>query len=224
MSQRPRHRYAADLPRGLPGRHLRTLPGVPAATVNSGTRRARPISTRFEPVSELKDVTTPVPRVLLSATLAGPAPSGSTDTSRLCQGCSRPPRHHPDQAALSYTALLRQDGGEGLSPPLEPQRLTAQTDDLTSSARFASGRAVVKHAGLNPSERTSATINGQTRISRRGLPGLRSAAWRAVWGALRHNKVLMAKHARRRAGTTTGSPAGRPAPRARPPCCAGCGP
>jgi hypothetical protein len=29
---------------------------------------------------------TPVPYVYLSATLAGPAPSGSTDTSRLCQG------------------------------------------------------------------------------------------------------------------------------------------
>jgi len=54
---------------------------------------------------------------------------------------------------------------------------------------------VVKHAGLNPSEHTSATISGQTRISRRGRPGLRSAAWRAVWGALRHNKVLLAKHA-----------------------------
>jgi transposase len=61
--------------------------------------------------------------------------------------------------------------------------------------RFTSGRAVVKHAGLNPSEHTSATINGQTRISRRGRPGLRAAAWRAVWGALRHNKVLAAKHA-----------------------------
>ena len=55
---------------------------------------------------------------------------------------------------------------------------------------------MVKHAGLNPSERTSATMNGQTRISRRGRPGLRSAAWRAVWGALRHNRVLLAKHAR----------------------------
>src|SRR5262249_17965029 len=32
---------------------------------------------------------------------------------------SRPPRHHPDQAALSFTTLLRQDSGEGLSPPLE---------------------------------------------------------------------------------------------------------
>src|SRR5215469_17841696 len=70
---------------------------------------------------------TPVPGVLLSATLAGPAPSGSTGASRLCQGCSRPPRHHADQAALSYSNLLRQATGEGLSPPHGQQRLTAQT-------------------------------------------------------------------------------------------------
>jgi len=70
--------------------------------------------------------------------------------------------------------------------------ILAETGDLH---RFTSGRAVVKHAGLNPSEHTSATINGQTRISRRGRPALRAAAWRAVWGALRHNKVLAAKHA-----------------------------
>jgi transposase len=62
--------------------------------------------------------------------------------------------------------------------------------------RFASGRALVKHAGLNPSEHTSATMNGQARISRRGRPALRAAAWRAVWGALRNNKVLQAKYAR----------------------------
>lgn len=70
--------------------------------------------------------------------------------------------------------------------------ILAETGDPN---RFASGRAVVKHAGLNPSEHTSATINGQTSISRRGRPGLRAAAWRAVWGALRHNTVLAAKHA-----------------------------
>jgi hypothetical protein len=119
LSQRPRHACAAGIQRGLPDRQP-CLPGVPAAHEHSGTRRARPVSARFEPVSWFKDVTTPVPRVLLSATLAGPAPSGSTRTSRLCQGCSRPPRHHPDQAALSFTSLLRQASGEGLSPPLEP--------------------------------------------------------------------------------------------------------
>ena len=61
--------------------------------------------------------------------------------------------------------------------------------------RLASGRALVKHAGLNPSEHTSATMNGQARISRRGRPGLRCAAWRATWGALRGNTVLQAKYA-----------------------------
>jgi hypothetical protein len=52
---------------------------------------------------------TPVPLVLLSVPLAGPKPSGSAGQSRRCQGCSHPPRHHPAQAALSSTALLRQD-------------------------------------------------------------------------------------------------------------------
>jgi hypothetical protein len=91
VSQQPRQGYAPDLPPGLPERHLQTPPEVPAATAHNGTHCARPVSTRFEPVSKLKDVTTPVPRVLLSVTLAGPAPSGSTGTSRLRQGCSRLP-------------------------------------------------------------------------------------------------------------------------------------
>jgi transposase len=61
-------------------------------------------------------------------------------------------------------------------------------------SRFASARALVKHAGLNPSEHSSATLTGKTRISRRGRPGLRTAAWRAVWAALNHNPVLQAKY------------------------------
>lgn len=90
---------------------------------------------------------------------------------------------------LGLTELVTSiDGVSALSGAV----MLAETGDLS---RFTSGRAVVKHAGLNPSEHTSATINGQTRISRRGRPALRSAAWRAAWGALRHNKVLAAKHA-----------------------------
>jgi transposase len=80
------------------------------------------------------------------------------------------------------------DGMSALSAAV----ILAETGDL---ARFASGRALVKHAGLNPAEHASATISGQARISRRGRPGLRAAAWRAVWGALRHNSVLAAKYA-----------------------------
>ena len=106
MSLRHRHEYAVDLPRGLPDGFeipAREFPASPA-----GAHRTRPRSARFRAGGIIKGRKTPVPRVLLSLSLAGPAPSGSTDTSRLCQGRSRPPRHHPDQAALSYSDLLRQ--------------------------------------------------------------------------------------------------------------------
>jgi len=69
--------------------------------------------------------------------------------------------------------------------------ILAETGDLS---RFASARSVVKHAGLNPAENTSASLRGQTHLSRRGRPRLRLAAWRAVWGALPHNQVLHAKY------------------------------
>jgi transposase len=70
--------------------------------------------------------------------------------------------------------------------------ILAETGDLS---RFASARSVVKHAGLSPAENTSATLAGKTRISRRGRPGLRTAAWRAAWAGLRHNRVLRARYA-----------------------------
>jgi transposase len=69
--------------------------------------------------------------------------------------------------------------------------ILAETGD---PARFASARSVVKHAGLNPAENTSATFRGITRVSHRGRPGLRLAAWRAVWAALPHNQVLADRH------------------------------
>jgi len=63
--------------------------------------------------------------VYLLVSLTGPAPSGSTGTSRRCQGCSYPHRRLPDQAALSFTPPLRRQGGAGLSPPLDSKRLVA---------------------------------------------------------------------------------------------------
>jgi transposase len=69
--------------------------------------------------------------------------------------------------------------------------ILAETGDLS---RFASARSVVKHAGLNPMENTSATLRGVTRVSRRGRPGLRVGAWRAAWAALLHNRVLADKY------------------------------
>jgi transposase len=70
--------------------------------------------------------------------------------------------------------------------------ILAETGDPT---RFATPRSVVKHAGLSPVENTSGTFRGVTRVSRRGRPGLRLAAWRAVWAALPNNPVLAAKFA-----------------------------
>jgi transposase len=89
--------------------------------------------------------------------------------------------------ALGLTALVTSI--PGLSA-VGAAVILAETGDLT---RFVSARSVVKHAGLNPAENTSATFRGQTHLSRRGRPGLRLAAWRAVWGALPHNSVLHAK-------------------------------
>jgi hypothetical protein len=119
--------------RGLPHRQMKTSPGVLAASVNSETRRVRPRSARFEPVSRLKGVTH---RFLACsfATLAGAAHLAVLDTSWLCQGCSCLHRHPPAQAALSYTSLLRQTSDEGLAPPFETQHLTAQSLRLTDSA------------------------------------------------------------------------------------------
>jgi len=70
--------------------------------------------------------------------------------------------------------------------------ILAETGD---PARFDTARALVKHAGLCPRENQSGAYAGTTRMSGRGRPALRLAAWRAVWGALAHNPVLQARHA-----------------------------
>jgi transposase len=69
--------------------------------------------------------------------------------------------------------------------------MLAETGDPT---RFDSPRALVKHAGLCPRDNASGTFTGRARISRRGRPGLRLAAWRATWGALHHNPVMAARY------------------------------
>lgn len=61
-------------------------------------------------------------------------------------------------------------------------------------ARFTSPRALVKHAGLCPREDSSGEHRGHSRLSGRGRPELRVAAWRAAWGAQHSNPVLRARH------------------------------
>jgi hypothetical protein len=93
----------------MASRQSNVEPPRSSPTVRDRGRAPRPAHIRQVRAGHiLRDVNTQVPLVLLSVPLAGPAPSGSSGTSRLCQGCSHLPRHLPDQAALSSTALLRQ--------------------------------------------------------------------------------------------------------------------
>ncbi len=69
--------------------------------------------------------------------------------------------------------------------------ILAETGDLH---RFTSSRAVVKHAGLAPRERMSGTFAGRARLTGAGRRHLRTAAWRAVWGAVKNNPVYAARY------------------------------
>ena len=76
---------------------------------------------------------------------------------------------------------------------LQVAAILAETGD---PSRFTTARAMVKHAGLAPSENSSGNHAGEAAISRRGRPcAAGSAAWRAVWSALRHNAVYAARYA-----------------------------
>jgi transposase len=70
--------------------------------------------------------------------------------------------------------------------------ILAETGD---PARFTTGRALVKHSGLAPRQKASGTYTGRTRTTGQGRPGLRLAAWRGVWGALKSNPVYAARFA-----------------------------
>ncbi|MGI4896571.1 MAG: transposase [Janthinobacterium lividum] len=69
--------------------------------------------------------------------------------------------------------------------------ILAETGDLH---RFTSARAVVKHAGLAPREKTSGTFTGRTKVTGQGRPQLRLMAWRVIWPASRSNPVYAARY------------------------------
>ena len=89
---------------------------------------------------------------------------------------------------LGLTALVTSI--TGLSP-VGAAAILAQTGD---PRRFATGRAVVKHAGLAPREKLSGAFTGRTRLTGQGRPGLRLAACRAARGAQRANPVCQARY------------------------------
>jgi len=69
--------------------------------------------------------------------------------------------------------------------------ILAETGD---PKRFATARALVKHAGLAPREKLSGNFVGRTKLTGQGRPRLRLAAWRTVWGAQQANPVYAARY------------------------------
>jgi len=88
---------------------------------------------------------------------------------------------------LGLTALVTSI--TGLSP-VGAAAILAETGD---PRQFATARALVKHAGLAPREKLSG-VHRPDQSDRAGTPGLRLAAWRAVWGAQRANPVYSARY------------------------------
>jgi transposase len=82
----------------------------------------------------------------------------------------------------------------GLSP-VGVAQILAETGDPT---RYDSGRAWAKHAGICPRDNESGRQRGRAAVSGRGRPGLRTAAWRAVWPLLQHNPAFRARYRRLR--------------------------
>jgi transposase len=94
-------------------------------------------------------------------------------------------------AVLGELGLARLGGIPGLTA-VGAAAVLAETGD---PARYDTSSSLVKHAGLAPAENASGAFEGQPRISRRGRPGLRLAAWRAVWPLIIHNPVMAGKYA-----------------------------
>ncbi len=94
-------------------------------------------------------------------------------------------------------AVLDELGPTGLAtsitglPAVGAAAILAETGD---PSRFTTARALARHAGLAPREKLSGAFTGRTRLTGQGRPGLRLAAWRAVWGAQRANPVCQARY------------------------------
>jgi transposase len=101
-------------------------------------------------------------------------------------------QHKLADVETRMTAVLDELGLTELAtsiPGLSPVGAAAILAETGDPERFPTGRALVKHAGLAPRQRQSGTYTGQTRLTGKGRPRLRAAAWRSVWGTLQTNTV-----------------------------------
>ena len=93
-------------------------------------------------------------------------------------------------AVLGELGLARLGGIPGLTVTGAAVILAEAGDP----SRYETSSSLVKHAGLSPVDNASGAFEGASRISRRGRPALRTAAWRMTFPLLAHNPVMAAKY------------------------------
>jgi transposase len=105
--------------------------------------------------------------------------------------------HRLADAEARMTGVLDELGLTGLVTSITGISAVGAAAILAQSGdprRFATARALVKHAGLAPREKLSGSFTGRTKLTGQGRPSLRLAAWRAVWGAQQANPVYRARY------------------------------
>ena len=121
---------------------------------------------------------------------------GALERAHLALGDWRDTRARLADTETRMCAVLEELGLADLVTTIAGLTVTGAAAILAETgdpARFATPRALVKHAGLCPRDNASGAAQGKTSISGRGRPGLRLAAWRAVWAAMPNNPVMAAR-------------------------------
>jgi transposase len=121
---------------------------------------------------------------------------GALERAHLVLGDWRDIRVRLADTETRMRAVLEELGLAGLVTTIAGLTVTGAAAILAETgdpARFATARALVKHAGLCPRDNSSGAHQGKTSISGRGRPALRLAAWRAVWAAMPNNPVMAAR-------------------------------
>jgi transposase len=149
------------------------------------------------------DATRPCLRIVRAVYAAAADPSGvaahrpgALERTGLAMADWHDTRHRIADAEARMVAVLDELGLTELVTTIAGLTAVGAAAILAETGdphRFATPRSLVKHAGLCPRDNASGGYQGKTSISGRGRPGLRVAAWRAVWAALPNNEVMAAK-------------------------------
>ena len=131
---RHRHGYAVDIHHGSPNPGKRDPVRICPHESERVRTAIQPTSAGLRAGDNSRGVTTPIPLVYLPVSLTEPGPSGSAGPSRLCRGCSHPPRRLPDQAASSFIPPLRRRNDEGHLTPIRNSNASCRTLVLSHHA------------------------------------------------------------------------------------------